>query len=315
MWQRREFMRAAVVSTGVAAAGGLLTENASAAARARVVSEKKLDARTRDLTIYSPAMGRNMKVRVLLPRGWSRRRTWPVLWLLHGGTSDYTAWSRNSPIKQMTAHRKVIVVMPEGGPGGGYTNWLVGPQWETFHLVELRVILEQRYKANKRRAVAGLSAGGYGALIYAARHPRAFKFAACFSGYGSTLQPGAPEVLLTGIPGSGAEKFLMWGQPQVNKATWQAHDPLYRAAGLRGTGLYISCARNGVKGPLDPKTAQAVDPAEAFVYYTTKPLIAKLRKLGIPVTTHIYARGTHSWVYFVHEFKRSWPLITKALNI
>jgi S-formylglutathione hydrolase FrmB len=313
VWQRREFIRAAVVSTGAAAASGLLTGTASAGAR--VVSEKKLDARTRDLTIYSPAMRRNMKVRILLPKGWSRRRTWPTLWLLHGGDDTYTAWSRRSPVKKMTANRKVIVVMPEGGPGGGYTNWLVGPQWETFHLVELKHLLERRYNANHRRAVAGLSSGGYGALIYAARHPRAFKFAACFSGYGSTMLPGAPEVLLTGIPGSSAEKFLMWGQPQLNKAVWQAHDPLHRAAGLRGTGLYISCARHGVKGPLDPPTAQAVDPAEAFVYYTTKPLVARLKQLRIPVTAHLYAKGTHSWVYFVHEFRRAWPQITKALRI
>ena len=312
MWQRRDLLRAAAVSAG---AGGVLLAGPAGAAGARVVSEKRLGPRVRDLTIASPAMRRNMKVRLVLPRGWNRRRKWPLLWLLHGGNDGYRAWSEKSDIIGRSARHRMMVVMPEGGSGGGYTDWLVGPQWETFHLRELRGILMSRYGASRRQVVAGLSAGGYGALIYSARHPGMFAFTGSFSGYGATLVPGAPEVLLTGIPGSGAEKFLMWGQPQLNRDVWEAHDPLSRARGLRGTRLYISCARNGEKGPLDPETAHAADPAEAFCHYTTAPLVARLRKLEIPVTADLYARGTHTWPYFRRGLKRSWPMITKSLGV
>ncbi|GAA3196452.1 alpha/beta hydrolase family protein [Actinocorallia longicatena] len=313
MWQRRDFIRTTVGVAGAAALASLPAEAAHAAG-ARVVGEKKLSARVRDLTVYSPAMKRNMKVRIILPKGWSRKRSWPLLWLLHGGHDGYTAWTRNSKIIQKSAGKKMIVVMPEGGEGGGYTNWLVGPQWETFHMVELRALLMSRYRAGRRQAIAGVSAGGYGALIYSARHHKRFVFTACFSGYGSTRIDGAAEVLLTGIPGSGTEKFLMWGQPQINEDIWKAHDPVYMARGLRGSKIYISCAKNGVKGPLDPPTAQAVDPAEAFCYYTSKPLVSRLHALKIPVTTHFYPKGTHNWRYWRRELDRIWPYLCKALK-
>ncbi|GAB3688658.1 alpha/beta hydrolase family protein [Actinocorallia lasiicapitis] len=312
MWQRRDFVKTAA---GAAALSLLPLESAGAfAGGAYVVGEKKLSARVRDLTVYSPAMKRRMTTRIILPKGWSRQRTWPLLWLLHGGHDDYRAWSKNTKIVKMAASKKMIVVMPDGGQGGGYTDWMVGPKWETYHLGELRPLLMKRYAGNKRQAVVGISSGGYGALIYSARHPGMFKFTGCMSGYGSTLTPGAPEVLLTGIPGSGAEKFLMWGQPQVNVDVWKAHDPVHRANGLRRTRLFIACAKNGVKGPLDPQDAQAVDPAEAFCYYTTKPLISRLNALKIPYTAHLYAKGTHNWRYWRREMDRIWPTLCKTLR-
>ena len=312
MWQRRDFLRTATVQAALG--GGLLVAAPAEAAAARVVSERRLGPRVRDLTIASPAMRRNMRARLILPRGWNRREKWPLLWLLHGGNDDYRAWTRESEIMRLSAARRMMVVMPEGGAGGGYTDWMSGPQWETFHLEELRGILMRRYGAARRQAVAGLSAGGYGALIYSARHPGMFAFTGSFSGYGATLVPGAPEVLLTGVPGSGAEKFLMWGQPQLDRDVWEAHDPLSQAHRLRGTKLYISCARNGVKGPLDTETTHAADPAEAFCLYTTRPLLARLRRLKIPVTADLYPKGTHTWPYFRRGLRRSWPVITRALR-
>jgi S-formylglutathione hydrolase FrmB len=257
-----------------------------------------------------------MPVRLLLQRGWSRtaKRTWPVVYLLHGGSENYKSWTKNTDVEKLSSRHGVIVVMPEGGSNGGYTDWLVGPQWETFHLTELRRLLETKYRAGRRRAVAGLSTGGYGALIYAARHRGMFEFAGSYSGFASTLTAGVPEVLLTGLPGKDLEKFLMWGNPVINSKIWKQHDPVHQAHRLRGTRLYVSCPRNGVKGPLDPPTAQAVDPAEAFVYYTVKPFLKRLRELKIPVTTHLYDKGTHSWVYWERELKRSWPMMMRAIK-
>jgi hypothetical protein len=50
----------------------------------------------RDLTIYSPALGRTAAVRLLLPRGFAAQptRRWPVLWLLHGCCDTYESWTR-----------------------------------------------------------------------------------------------------------------------------------------------------------------------------------------------------------------------------
>ncbi|MFD0541098.1 alpha/beta hydrolase-fold protein [Actinomadura luteofluorescens] len=121
------------------------------------------------------------KVRLLLPPGWSRHaeRTWPALWLLHGGVDDYTAWTRDTDVAELTAGTGVIVVMPDGGRCGNYSDWWNygnggPPRWETFHMTELRRILERDYRAGTRRVIAGNSMGGLGAMLYAARFPGAF---------------------------------------------------------------------------------------------------------------------------------------------
>ena len=105
-----------------------------------------------------------------------------MLYLLHGCCDTYDSWTRSTDVEQLAQLRDVLVVMPEGGDVGFYSNWLDGPAWQDFHLRELPRILELGYGAGTRRAIAGLSMGGLGAMDYAARRPRAFRAAASFSG-------------------------------------------------------------------------------------------------------------------------------------
>jgi diacylglycerol O-acyltransferase / trehalose O-mycolyltransferase len=53
---------------------------------ARVLAKKRLAEREEDLTIESPAVGGQVKVRLLLPVHYEteKARLWPVLYLLHG---------------------------------------------------------------------------------------------------------------------------------------------------------------------------------------------------------------------------------------
>jgi hypothetical protein len=64
----------------------------SADTGAYVQSESWVNSRTLDLTISSPSTEwPTAKVRLLLPTGWSKTasRTWPSLFLLHGGFDNY----------------------------------------------------------------------------------------------------------------------------------------------------------------------------------------------------------------------------------
>ena len=59
---------------------------------------------------------------------------------------------------------------------GWYSDWWNGgaggqPAWETFHLTELRQLLERDWQAGDERVIAGLSMGGYGAMHYATATP------------------------------------------------------------------------------------------------------------------------------------------------
>src|SRR4030095_3335104 len=96
-----------------------------------------------------------------------------------GCCDTYESWTRSTDVEELALLRGVLVVMPEGGPVGWYSDWWNHgeggpPAWETFHLGELRQLLERGYGAGDSRVIAGLSMGGFGALSYAARNPSMF---------------------------------------------------------------------------------------------------------------------------------------------
>ena len=144
--------------------------------------------------IDSPAVGGRVPVRLLLPPRFEERpeQQWPVLYLLHGCCDTYVSWTRSPDIERLSAQLDALVVMPDGGQVGFYSDWLDGPGWETFHTSELPQLLASEYRANGRAAIAGVSMGGVGALGYAARHPGQYAVAASFSGTVHTRLP--PDV-------------------------------------------------------------------------------------------------------------------------
>jgi diacylglycerol O-acyltransferase / trehalose O-mycolyltransferase len=285
---------------------------------AAVVAQRQVAARIVDLTVRSPALGRTAKVRLLTPEGWNPRgngRRWPVLYLLHGCCDTYDSWTRDTHIEAMRRLRGVLVVMPEGGEVGFYSNWRNGgrggpPAWETFHLVELRYLLERRYGAGTPRAVAGLSMGGLGAMSYAARHRGMFAAAASFSGL---LHPLADTQLLLGLfSARTSDSLAVWGDPAAQRRTWAAHDPTALAAGLRKTRLFVSSG-DGRPGPFD-RAGRPRDRVEAIVERESRAFTARLRRLRIPVRTDFYGRGTHSWPYWQRELARSLPVLLRSTS-
>jgi S-formylglutathione hydrolase FrmB len=280
---------------------------------ARIITVTTVDARIRDLTIDSPAVGRIVKVRLLVPSGFDAQPStrWPVLYLLDGGPSLYADWTSFMGAEALTAPTNLLVVTPDAGIGY-YSDWWNGgaggpPAWETFHLVELRQLLERNWHAGDKRAIAGYSMGGYGAMEYAARQPGMFLFAGSYSG---PLDP---------IHGTGDYPYQvpnLWGYPMAQAEVWKAHDPTGNAAGLRGTALYVAYG-NGQPGPLDNGHASYVDPAgdgERNIAAESAGFVQRLGELKIPVTVYAYGNGTHSFPYMQRDFERSLPLILKALG-
>jgi S-formylglutathione hydrolase FrmB len=303
----------ALIALIAAGCGGSppLRATTTQAPQAKVVARTRVGPRLLDLTIRSPALGRTAKVRLLTPVGWRRgsRRHWPVLWLLHGCCDTYRSWSRSTDIARLPALRHVLVVMPEGGAVGFYSDWYNGgdggsPRWERFHLTELRGLLERSFGAGRRRAIAGLSMGGLGAMTYAARHPGMFAAAASFSGVVAPLRNAS---YVEGIVGYGGENpGDLWGSPTAQRKIWAAHDPISLAPRLRGTRLFVS-AGNGTPGPLD--SPGKTDPAEQALYGENVAFIRRLRSLHVPVRVDLYGPGTHSWPYWQRELHRALPLL------
>ena len=246
------------------------------------------------------------KVRLLLPTALADDpdATYPVLYLLHGAWDDYTSWTRETDVADLTADLDLLVVMPEAGEDGFYSDWWNGgeggpPAWETFHLTELRDIIERDWRASDERIIAGLSMGGFGTMHYATAHPELFRAAASFSG---VLDPVGSDFSLD---------YRLWGDRQGQADIWAAHDPVSMATALAGKPLYVSWG-DGQPGPLDPVGA-IPDETEAWVAPQNEAFVARLEELGIPVTFET-GPGTHTWPYWQQGLHHALPLLLDALE-
>lgn len=276
-----------------------------------------------DFTVKSPSLGnKSVKVRVLLPKGWSKtaKRTWPIVYAFQGGHDSYVAWTRSTDIETVARKYGVIVAMPEGADGS-YTNWYNGgrggtPKWESFHIREVIPLMEKNFRASKTRAVMGLSSGGQGAMTYAARYPKQFKFAASFSGILSMLKPGVPTMLQYVNSGNGADPNAIWGDPVWDRGNWKLHDPYTLADQLRGTKLFFSSGTTGRPGPGDPDVApwDIGLLSEIVTGDTNKHFRDRLKQLKIPYTAHLYGDGRHNWPAWRREYKFVWPYIMQSIG-
>ncbi|CAM5242979.1 hypothetical protein SCALM49S_10336 [Streptomyces californicus] len=132
-------------------------------------------------------------------------------------------------IRAWTAGKPLIVVMPDGGAAGWYSNPVssnVGPRnWETFHISQLLPWVDANFRTYAEyngRAVSGFSMGGFGALKYAAKYYGHFASVSC------PLGPGQPA------PRRGTRHPL--GQPLVGGRGVGRRHGLRRAAVERGPG-------------------------------------------------------------------------------
>jgi S-formylglutathione hydrolase FrmB len=259
-------------------------------------------------------------VRLLTPDGWSKsshKGHWPTFYLLHGCCDTYESWTLQTDVEDLAQLRNVLVVMPEAGPVGWYSDWWNHgdggpPAWETFHTKELRQLLEREYGAGSRRVVAGLSMGGFGALSYAGRNPGLYRAAASYSGVVHTLYEDFPYGLMGLLEEFGEDPLALWGDPVAQQRIWRAHDPYYLAKQLRPTYVFLSSG-DGTPGPFEPP-GQPVDELEALLNQMNHLVAAQLRQAGVRLTTDFYGPGVHDWPYWERELHRSLPLLLCALE-
>jgi S-formylglutathione hydrolase FrmB len=275
---------------------------ASAQAQLTVTATQTLSPRLTQYTATSTALGRSTNIRVLLPDGYAGgARSYPVLLLLHGCCDDYRSWVDKGRAEQLTAGYPLIVVMPDGGSAGWYSDpYNAGafgpPRYETYAFEELLPWVDATFRSTGERAVAGLSMGGFGALKYAARHPGVFQAAASYSGV-----MDAPSFAANGyanlIPNS------VWGSRATDLARWREHNPLDLAANLRGLKLLELRTGNGQPGPLDTRTSR--DNLEYEVWRENGALHARLDELGIAHVYDDYGPGVHDWPYWARGLQQT----------
>ena len=151
------------------------------------------------LYFHSEVLGVDKNFSVILPKSYEKEpdRTYPILYLLHGGGENDWEWANipvsmlNEAVNKMTGDgtaAEMIIIQPNATEvKGGYNNrddW----KYEDYFFNELMPTVEKyfRVKADKgHRCVAGLSMGAGGTYTFALGHPELFCAAYAISGHSS----------------------------------------------------------------------------------------------------------------------------------
>ena len=236
-------------------------------------------------SVTSPAMiGAAVTVNVLLPPGYSDPANagvnYKVLYLLHGHGGGPDDWWKNADANHASLETVVgtlplIVVMPDGGYDGWYSDWYGvdvdghngtdpnrAPAWESFHTNELLTFVDRTYRtvqAATGRLVAGLSMGGYGALHYGLAHPDLFAAAGSFSGALDIRldDPAEPLVqpLFQNLPDRKPPDSCVWGDAVTQHDKWVAHNPADQVgtgAAAQRLAFYASSGDGCAPSPANP---------------------------------------------------------------
>lgn len=244
-------------------------------------------ARIRNVTVLSKTLGQRRNAVIYLPPDYFRtRKTYPILYLLHGGMGTELDWLLRGKV-HMTLDRLIvaqtiqpmIVAMPGDGLYGAgtfWTRWYDGTaDFEKVFLKEVLPAVETgvRVKAGcDHRAIAGLSMGGYAALTLSLKHPDLFCAAASLSGL---TMPANPAIL-------GKLALRVFGPVKGKGATWRhLRDPRYLVArrNSRPVALHLNCG------------------TEDFLLQLNRKFDRLLERLNRP---HEYLEfpGKHDWTYW-----------------
>ena len=301
--------------TRVLVCAGLLLLVAAAPARAqdaRVIAERQVKDRVLELTVATSSFAAPTKLHVVLPTGYDAdpARRWPVTYFTAGTMNRYSAFVNSGGVK-LTEDYPSIVVAPDAN-SGYWSDWYNAgafgpPKYETFVIDELLPIIDARFRTladREHRLIFGISMGGYGATMLAARNPDLFSAAATLSGAVDSNLAVLAGVLSVSSTFDGAPPDAIYGPRATQEVRWRGHNPADLAENLRGLDLQVRTA-SGVPNPgigEDPLSADSVScVVELGVYQASISLHRTLDGLGIAHTWKDYGPGCHTPPNFRRE--------------
>jgi enterochelin esterase-like enzyme len=136
---------------------------------------------------------------VYLPPGFSTARSYPVVYLLHGMPGSPNEYPAGTGLVNFADEsiatgslRPFIGILPAAGPDDRYNGEWAG-RWETGLVDRIVPWVDAELPTlpdRQDRMIAGLSAGGFGAVNIALRHPALFGTVESWSGYFAPLRDG-----------------------------------------------------------------------------------------------------------------------------
>ena len=235
--------------------------------------------------------------------------SYPVLYFLHGlGDNEQTlfnsgGWTLIDDLRRQGKMGEFLIAAPEGRRSF-YINSADGTvRYSDFFLQEFIPHIESKYRVSKgrdKRAISGISMGGYGAVRFAFAHPELFS---AVSAQSAALITESPQELnaasRSGAP-LGKTLAAVFGDP-IDVLHWQANNPFVLAtkrSGLRQLVIYFNCGQDDNYG--FEKGAAA--------------LHKQLQKEGIQHEYHPYP-GDHSLSYFLAHFAEVMEFHSRAFGL
>lgn len=108
---------------------------------------------------------------------------YPVLYQLHGGNEDHTAWLHQSSLGRYTRGLPLIVVLPDGGQSRWANDGQPFSHYEDFLMEDLADHIVKTFHATTNNwAIGGNSMGGFGAVRLGLKYPHRFSSVWAHSG-------------------------------------------------------------------------------------------------------------------------------------
>lgn len=183
-------------------------------------------------SMYAPSLGRTKTFVVLLPSGYDPSQRYPVLYLLHGWGGSSRDWTSKTNIQKYVENFPLIVVMPDA-ENSWYVNSYAEAQnrFEDYLINDVPRYIQHKYAVDTtRQSIAGLSMGGYGAIMLALKHHKKFLFTGSLSGAIAIPREIDNRKDSSGVNGIAPSLRKAFGETENSFRT--AHDPfvLYKNA-------------------------------------------------------------------------------------
>lgn len=230
------------------------------------------------ITHHSKTLNRQKNFYAYIPADAKPGERFPVLYVLHGAYGSYTDWVTRTNIEDLAENYRMILIFPDGGEFGWYVDSPIerASRYESYIVKELVPEIDRIFPtvaSRDGRGIMGLSMGGHGAFLLAAKYPEIFGSASSMSGI----------LKLTNHP----DKWHIagrLGKLEENRSVWEANSVWEQAERFKDKNvlLLFDC------GTSDTVTGAIED---------NRQLHQRLCELKIP---HIWRElpGTHSWDYW-----------------
>jgi len=133
-------------------------------------------------TFLSKILQKSVQFNAIVPRG--KEKGARVLYLLHGLSDDFAAWSRFTSIERYANEAGLVIIMPDATKSF-YSDMMHGERYYSFFVNEFFDYASSLLGFSQKREdtfIAGNSMGGYGALKIALRNSDKFSAVASLSG-------------------------------------------------------------------------------------------------------------------------------------